>query len=481
MQTVSLSRITTTSTSATSTLEKRKEKSDDNNATSSDEQREASSKNNETAFDTSPCSSGDVSNCIQKDNNDQVDSILSDISSWMKDHQSRYAAACQGNEDSLFDDHDDYNQQHQKKQHPQILRRPFITLAYAQTLDGMIAAKLKSSNSNKTGSLTTSNMKISSHQSLILTHKLRTMHDAILVGGATFALDEPRLNARLPEISSSLQQQQQLQPLPIVLDTHLRHLQQILFDMTFPIGSSTWLEKLEDDEEDIETATTVTIPSEISVERIRARSPIICCSKQAAFSFLNFLEIFQDQHVLRQQRKRSKSKRSYKIVVYKKIDENDHIDDAFMPIKITIYVMTHHNNKKKEGEESVTSCEVTFTILPCPLNDQTHSISLKHAMDQLCDQFEIKSVLVEGGAGVLSSFLNESDYDDGGKIVHCVCVTIAPTLLGGGIGLPSLCGLDATLSDNGDHEDDDKDVPVMRSIDGKFIPLDRDCIFLGRL
>ncbi|KAL7453768.1 hypothetical protein ACHAWC_005414 [Mediolabrus comicus] len=335
-------------------------------------------------------------------------------------------------------------------------------------------------------------MKISSPQSLILTHKLRRMHDAILVGGGTFALDEPRLNVRLnspttksSSTSSSIPNMQHEQPMPIVLDTHLRHLQQILFGKTFPLSTdSTSMfrheneqnENENDDDGETETST-ITIPLEMSVECIRAQNPIICCSNQAAFSFLDLLEAFQDEHL---QNRKKRCKTSYKITVYKKIDENDHLEDAYQPIKITVYV-THH--KKKEEDETH---EVTFTLLPCPLNEETKSVSLKHALDQLYEQFDIRSVMVEGGAGILSSFLNECDYEDGNSVVNCACITIAPTLLGG-FGLPSLGGLDTTLirsnSDNADDEEGDEKnvVPVMKSLDGKFIPLDRDCIFLGRL
>ena len=422
-----------------------------NNATSADDQVVASSNNNITALETNTIisvSSGD-DNITQKEEVDPVDSILSDISSWMKKQQSNDAAQI---DETLFDSDGNYIQQ------PRILRRPFLTLAYAQTLDGMIAAKLP----NQT---TTSNMKISSSESLTLTHKLRKMHDAILVGGSTFALDEPRLNARL--LSKPTLQQ----PMPIVLDTHLRHLQQILFNTTFPTTTddSTLLE-VGEEEDEITTTTTTIIPTEMSVERIRANNPIICCSHQAAFSFLDLLEIFQDEHL--QQRKRPKT--SYRIVVYKKIDENDHIEDACMPIKISVHV-THHNKKEEDATE-----EVTFTLLPCPINERTNSVSLKHAMYQLSDQFEIRSVMVEGGAGILSSFLNECNDDDD-KLVHCICVTIAPTVLGG-LGLPSFGGLDALVKTVNDDEEDNAEVtPTLKSIDGKFIPLGKDCVFLGRL
>ena len=403
-----------------------------NNTVSSISDDEAIITNNETKVEnnsTSPVNSNDDNDIVEEV--DPVDSILSDISHWMKKQQFNNAALI---DEQLFDaDDNNYLQQ------PRILRRPFITLAYAQTLDGMIAAKLP----NET---TTANMRISSPESMVLTHKLRNIHDAILVGGATFALDEPRLTARL-EKPTTFQQ-----PLPIVLDTHLRNLYRILFGTTFPADSAL--------------SEETTIPEEISVERIRANNPIICCSNQAAFSFLDLLEIFQDQHL---QRKRPKT--SYKIIVYKKIDENDHMEDACMPIKITVQA-THHNKK----EEDVVK-EVTFTLLPCPMNERTNSVSLKDAMSQLSDQFEVRSVMVEGGAGILSSFLSECG-DDESQIVHCMCVTIAPTILGG-LGLPSLGGFDTFMKVKA--EENGMKLPALKSIAGRFVTLGQDCVFLGRL
>ena len=80
-------------------------------------------------------------------------------------------------------------------------RRPFVTLTYAQSLDGSIArsdgAKLLLSN----------------EASQALTHELRALHDAILVGINTVVNDNPRLNVRLVDGSD---------PQPVVVDTRLR-------------------------------------------------------------------------------------------------------------------------------------------------------------------------------------------------------------------------------------------------------------------
>jgi 3,4-dihydroxy 2-butanone 4-phosphate synthase/GTP cyclohydrolase II len=48
--------------------------------------------------------------------------------------------------------------------------RPFVTLSYAQSLDGCISARAGEA------------LPLSGQQSLTLTHQLRAMHDAILVG-----------------------------------------------------------------------------------------------------------------------------------------------------------------------------------------------------------------------------------------------------------------------------------------------------------
>lgn len=81
-------------------------------------------------------------------------------------------------------------------------RRPFVTLTYAQSLDGCIAA-------SKNERLT-----LSCSKAMTMTHELRATHQAILVGVQTVYIDNPRLNARLSRQVKS--------PIPIILDTHCR-------------------------------------------------------------------------------------------------------------------------------------------------------------------------------------------------------------------------------------------------------------------
>ena len=85
--------------------------------------------------------------------------------------------------------------------YPQSMGRPFVTLSYAQSLDGCIAAKRGQP------------LALSGPQSLTLTHQLRSAHDAILVGVGTLLADNPQLTVRLVEGED---------PQPVVVDSWLR-------------------------------------------------------------------------------------------------------------------------------------------------------------------------------------------------------------------------------------------------------------------
>jgi 3,4-dihydroxy 2-butanone 4-phosphate synthase/GTP cyclohydrolase II len=79
--------------------------------------------------------------------------------------------------------------------------RPFVTLSYAQSLDGSIAARR--------GATTP----ISGPDALRLTHQLRAHHDAILVGIGTVLADDPQLTVRLVAGPN---------PQPVIVDSRLR-------------------------------------------------------------------------------------------------------------------------------------------------------------------------------------------------------------------------------------------------------------------
>lgn len=80
-------------------------------------------------------------------------------------------------------------------------RRPFVTVAFAQSIDGSLAAEPGKS------------LPLSGPASSAYTHRLRAAHDAILVGIDTVLADNPRLTVRLAEGAH---------PQPIVVDSRLR-------------------------------------------------------------------------------------------------------------------------------------------------------------------------------------------------------------------------------------------------------------------
>ncbi len=79
--------------------------------------------------------------------------------------------------------------------------RPLVTVSYAQSIDGSIATRNREQ------------LRLSGHQSMMLTHRIRAACDAIVIGINTLLVDNPLLTVRLIEGPS---------PQPIVLDSNLR-------------------------------------------------------------------------------------------------------------------------------------------------------------------------------------------------------------------------------------------------------------------
>jgi riboflavin biosynthesis pyrimidine reductase len=435
--------------------------------------------------------------------------------------------------------------------------RPFVTLAYAQSLDGMIATQTtnhgdKDDDEGRTMHKS-NNLQLSCPTSMELTHNLRNMHDAILVGGTTFLLDQPRLNARLLASSSSISSStttklspnnenvQQQQPMPVVLDTNLYNLQHLLFNRTL---SHTDFDSSVHQPSKDGKMTTLLLPDGIILSRIKAKNPTICCSSQAVKSFLNILEfIIHDQEEYNNSNKKRRREKTYSITVYKTIEEEEdthnqevaavhaseksvniinssNTNNNYLPIKITIRIETHHRNSKIVNDDVDLSNELTFTLLPCQtitkmetqyadnndnydtencdnVDDNTtkiktkmkknsQTLNLRHVLHQLHTQFDIESIMVEGGAAILSSFVNECCMGGGDShdttwskdtLVDCICVTIAPTIIGGKWGLPVLGGL-SVAGRNDDALLCGKFIAIKN---GEFVNLGQDCTFLGRI
>jgi riboflavin-specific deaminase-like protein len=84
---------------------------------------------------------------------------------------------------------------------PAMKRTPFVTVKFAQSLDGRIATAAGESKW------------ISGAGARRFVHKLRSEHDAILVGIGTVLMDDPELTVRFARGHD---------PLRIIIDTHLR-------------------------------------------------------------------------------------------------------------------------------------------------------------------------------------------------------------------------------------------------------------------
>jgi 3,4-dihydroxy 2-butanone 4-phosphate synthase/GTP cyclohydrolase II len=79
--------------------------------------------------------------------------------------------------------------------------RPFVTLSYAQSLDGCLTLHRGSASP------------VSGEAARRITHQLRSAHNAILVGIGTVLADDPRLTVRLADGDD---------PQPVIVDSHLR-------------------------------------------------------------------------------------------------------------------------------------------------------------------------------------------------------------------------------------------------------------------
>ncbi|KIY50018.1 dihydrofolate reductase, partial [Fistulina hepatica ATCC 64428] len=105
---------------------------------------------------------------------------------------------------------------------PPLVLRPRVTVTFAQSLDAKIAGQ--------NGKQIT----LSSDESMFMTHWMRAMHDAILVGVGTALNDDPPTRLRLED---------QRHPRPVILDSNLRLRTdcRLLHNKRAGIGRTPWI------------------------------------------------------------------------------------------------------------------------------------------------------------------------------------------------------------------------------------------------
>ncbi|KAG7099694.1 hypothetical protein E1B28_001516 [Marasmius oreades] len=120
--------------------------------------------------------------------------------------------------------------------------RPHVTLTFAQSIDAKIAG------------VKGKQLILSGKESMIMTHWMRTMHDAILVGIGTALNDNPQLNSEFstkePDPSKNGHDRPYSLPRPIVLDSHLRldPACKLLINFQSGLGRRPWILCSEPDE-----------------------------------------------------------------------------------------------------------------------------------------------------------------------------------------------------------------------------------------
>ena len=202
--------------------------------------------------------------------------------------------------------------------------KPFVTVSYAQTIDGSIAP------------LNRTRLDISSKTSFRLLHSLRATHDGVLVGINTVICDQPRLNVRDPLPGVEMPR---LQPRPIVIDSDLRILDE---------------------------------------KNIRLEKPVI------------FTCIGDD-------------------------------DESHEAVEVEVQGGTRTVGKWKLASEKLQAMGGDLFRVS---RDSYGHCDMKECLHLCRSQLGMKSVLIEGGAGIIQTVLRE-------KLAHQFIVTIRPSFFGG--------------------------------------------------
>lgn len=265
---------------------------------------------------------------------------------------------------------------HSKFQHT----LPFVTITYAQTLDGMIAITttktkeeeedLQIDDDNK--KKVSSNLQLSNQDSFQLTHALRSIHDGIIVGGNTLRHDNPRLNNRLWNDNDTKKEEEhhqihQHQPIPIILDTNLNHIRSM-----------------------IKTKTKIKCVS--THDKV-----IICCNEDAYKTYKDVIDCEYPCHTIH-----------------------------LLPCQMN---EQHFELQNQEGGDDNNDTEQEFQDIG------SGGLNLQNLLFKLRVEHDIKSIMVEGGSSILSSFIQSNTQHE---FVDCVCITVVPKMIGGKNGLLAL-------------------------------------------
>ncbi|KAH9858342.1 bacterial bifunctional deaminase-reductase [Lenzites betulinus] len=203
--------------------------------------------------------------------------------------------------------------------------RPYVTLTFAQSLDAKIAGAGGKQ------------LILSGKESMVMTHWMRTFHDAILIGIGTALNDNPQLNTRhLPSLPEGYPYSYRL-PRPVIVDTHLRLSPHCKLLQNYQAG--------------------------------RGRRPWIVCAPEVGKNASTF------------------------------VDRAEALQRA------------------------------GARIIKLDASESGAPIAVEHLLVRL-RALGIRSLMVEGGARIIRSFLSAAREREGAKTVDALVVTVAPTLVG---------------------------------------------------
>ena len=246
---------------------------------------------------------------------------------------------------------------------------PFVTLAYAQSLDGSLAG------------VTGRPLALSGAASMLMTHKLRAWHDAIVVGVGTVIADNPSLTVRLCKGMS---------PLPIILDPNLRT----------PITSKLFTSK-------------------------ECRRPVIMTLRCA------------EEEVVAEEEEEEEVEVEVEVEV-----EEGGSGGAKSPSSSSL-------TKRQRWMETRAALELAGAVVVCCDSDPLNRgwLDLVDVMRRLGTEHDRKKIMVEGGAGIITSMLEthaqlkweEEEEEEEiikeekkkGGLIHMLNVTTAPLFVGG--------------------------------------------------